>query len=226
MRSPKIAIISSNNKEQTKFSTLFKKEGFDGIEISEISPSKLDTLYKYSPEVILLDLELPGTDGIEVCYQLKIEKKVKSFVVLLSNKSEEYIQLEAFKVGADDYLSKSINQRVLVKKVKALLKRAATSQKQTVIKSLQYKNIIVDKESYLIYKDQQTVSLPKKDFEILVLFLSNPTKIYSREDIYKKIWDSPDGFNTRIIDVHIRKIRAQLGDYLIETVKGTGYKLA
>lgn len=222
----KIAVIISNQKQQVSFFKLFEKEGFEVLEFSEISPNKIDSLANMSPEVILLDLELPGTDGIEVCYQLKIEKKVKSFVVLLSNKPEEYIQLEAFKVGADDYLSKNINQRVLVKKVKALLKRSFSSQHASPIKSLQYKNIIVDKESYVIYKDQKMISLPKKDFEILVMFLSNPNKIYTREDIYKRIWDSSDGFNTRIIDVHIRKIRALLGDYLIETVKGTGYKLA
>ncbi|MCB0408806.1 MAG: response regulator transcription factor [Flavobacteriales bacterium] len=222
----KIAVIIGNQNQQQSFLKLFDKEGFEVVEFSEISPTKIDWLVNMSPDIILLDLELPGTDGIEVCHQLKNEKKVKSFVVLLSNQPEEYIQLEAFKVGADDYLSKNINQRVLVKKVKALLKRSFSTQKVTPVKSLQYKNIVVDKESYVIYKDQKMISLPKKDFEILVMFLSNPNKIYTREDIYKRIWDSPEGFNTRIIDVHIRKIRAKLGDYLIETVKGIGYKLA
>lgn len=222
----KIAVIISNQNQQRSFLKLFDKEGFEVVEFSEISPTKIDWLVNMSPDIILLDLELPETDGIEVCHHLKNEKKVKSFVVLLSNQPEEYIQLEAFKVGADDYLSKNINQRVLVKKVKALLKRSFSAQKISPVKSLQYKNIVVDKESYIIYKDQKMISLPKKDFEILVMFLSNPNKIYTREDIYKRIWDGSDTFNTRIIDVHIRKIRAKLGDYLIETVKGIGYKLA
>lgn len=226
--SPKIAVFSKNSKDQQTLNNLFQKEGFQGISLTEFNKQNIKLLEKISPEVILLDLDLEGTDGIEVCYQLKREERINSFIVLLSNQNEDYIELEAFKVGADDYLMKSINKRVLVKKIQALLKRSYTpnATKQVKNSSLTYKDIIVDKESYVIYKNNKKLTLPRKDFEILVLLLTNPNKIYTREDIYKIIWENQEGFNSRIIDVHIRKIREKVGNYLIETVKGTGYKLA
>ena len=120
---PQIAVVSNNIKEHQELSSLFKKEGIECINISEATAKNIDLLSNISPEIIMLDLELKGTDGIEVCHQLKNEKKISSFVILLSNKPEEYIQLEAFKVGADDYLVKAVNHRVLIKKLKAILRR-------------------------------------------------------------------------------------------------------
>jgi len=222
-----IAVVSNNTRHQKELTSLFKKEGLDVINIVEADSKNIDILSNISPKIIFLDLELKNTDGIEICYQLKQEKKVGSFVVILSNKPEEYIQIEAFKAGADDYMMKTTTPRVLIKKVKAFLKRAAKqSKKVSVGKTLSFKGITVDTETHEIHINNQKLYLPRKDFEILTLLLTNPHKTYSREEIYRSIWNNSCGFNARVIDVHIRKIREKLGKYLIETVKGVGYKLS
>lgn len=220
-----IAVVSNNKTEQQDLAILLEKEGYKSLLFSEINQKNIDIISNISPEIIILDLDLASTDGIEVCYHLKSEKQIASYIVVWSNRTEEYIELEAFKVGADDYIVKTINRRVLLKKLKAILKHA---QKQSVDQSrrtLTYKDIMVDVDRYVVQKGDETLSLPRKEFEMLILLLKNPKKVYSREDIYRNIWKSSNNFNPRIIDVHIRKIREKIGDTLIKTVKGVGYKL-
>lgn len=223
---PKIVIISKHTDEQLELRSLLVKESFEVLFISEINKATFDLISNISPHLILLEMDLDDHDGIEVCYQLKMEKKIKAFIVINSSQSEDYVQIEAFKAGADDYIVTPISNRVLIKKINALIKRTPFSTRTNTNSLITHKGLVIDRESYTILRGSEKISLPKKEFELLCLFFKNPHKIYSRNEIYGSIWNNLENYNSRIIDVHIRKIREKLGDSVINTVKGVGYQLA
>jgi two-component system alkaline phosphatase synthesis response regulator PhoP len=223
---PKIVVISKNTDEQSKLKTLLTKEGFEVLHFSEIKQQTIELISNVSPHIILLEMDLEESDGIEVCYQLKMEKKIKAFIVINSSQHEEYIQIEAFKAGADDYIVTPISNRVLIKRINALIKRTPFFTPSNTNSLITHQNFVIDRESYAVLRGSEKISLPKKEFEMLCLLFKNPQKIYSRNEIYLSVWNNLDHYNSRIIDVHIRKIREKLGDSLINTVKGVGYQLA
>lgn len=223
---PKIVVISKNTIEQSEFETLLTKEGFKVLLFSEINLHTIDLISNISPHLIFLEMDLGDHDGIEVCYQLKKEKKIKAFIVINSSQFEDYIQIEAFKAGADDYIVTPVNNRVLVKKINALIKRVPFSILKNTNMLVSHKDLIIDRESYTVLRGSEKISLPKKEFEMLFLLFKNPQKIYSRNEIYRNIWDNAENYNPRIIDVHIRKIREKIGEAVIKTIKGVGYQLA
>ena len=223
---PTIDIFSSNYLELSTTEKLFKEEGFDVFTYSSVSEKNVNSIYKNQPEIILLDMDIEDSDGIELCHQLKEANVLNSFIVLFSSHEEEYIQIEAFKAGADDYIVKPINPRLLIKRIRALLKRKPLFSKKTKAKILSYNQLKIDRESYLVYNEGESFSLPRKEFEMLYLFINKPQKVFSREEIFQKVWNEKACTNTRIIDVHIRKIREKIGGGIIKTVKGVGYQLA
>ena len=222
---PIINILSSNSLELTTVKKFFEAEGFEVFTFSVVNEQTINEIYKSHPDVILLDLNIENSDGIELCYQLKTENALNSYIVLFTDHQEEYIQVEAFKAGADDYIIKPINPRVLLKRIKALLKRKLLNPKTEKPKILSYNNLKIDRESYLVYSDSEKISLPRKEFEMLFLLINKPQKVFSREEIFQKIWKENVTTNPRIIDVHIRKIREKLGENIIKTIKGVGYQL-
>ena len=223
---PIINIISSDSSELKNIKTLFEGEGFEVFTCSSVNEKNINSIYKNHPDIILLDLEIDNSDGIELCHQLKSENALNSFIVLFTKHQEEYIQIEAFKAGADDYIIKPINPRILVKRIKALLRRKLLNPKKSKPKILSFNNLKVDRESYLVYNKGTSFSLPRKEFEMLYLLINTPQKVFSREEIYQKVWQEEKCMNTRIIDVHIRIIREKIGENTINTVKGVGYQLA
>jgi two-component system alkaline phosphatase synthesis response regulator PhoP len=222
----KMSIFSSNQSLLSETINLFIQEGFDLITYSKADELSLNELYKTNPDIILLDLDISNTDGIELCYKLTSEKLLKAFVVLFSFQFDDYIQVEAFKAGADDFIIRPISPRLLNKKIGALLKRKPQNITDLPSQILSYKNITIDRNRYLIVIDSKEISLPKKEFEMLYLLLSNPQKVFSRSEIYQHVWKKKAINNYRIIDVHIRNIREKIGEKLIKTVKGAGYQLA
>ena len=223
---PIIDILSNNLTELESTQKLFKSEGFDVFIYSSVNEENINSIYKNHPDILLLDLDIDNSDGIELCHQLKTENALNSFIVLFSSHQEEYIQIEAFKAGADDYIIKPINPRILVKRIKALLKRKPLNLNKTKPKILSYNQLKIDRESYLVYNEGESFSLPRKEFEMLFLLINKPQKVFTREEIFQKVWKEKNCMNTRIIDVHIRKIREKIGENIINTVKGVGYQLA
>lgn len=223
----KIVVISNKKNESLELISLLQNEGYEGLFFSEGNSLNFDLVNKSFPDIILVDLELKNTDGIELCYFFRKEKKTFPYIIVFSEKKEDYIEMEAFKAGADDYIVKPINPRVFTRKLKAFVNRSKKKRQDCFNNNIiAFKGVVVDLDSYTIFIENKEVHLPRKDFEILQLFISNPNQIYSREDIYKQIWSTSKGFNPRIIDVHIRKIRQKVGNYFIETIKGVGYRLA
>ena len=138
-------------------------------------------------------------------------------------RSEEYSEIAGFNVGADDYIAKPIKPRALVSRINAILRRNAPPEDFTDNK-LEIGDLIIDREAYLVYKAGAKVVLAKKEFELLYLLASKPGKVYTREVILKNIWEDSVVVTNRTIDVHIRKLREKLGDDVVATVKGVGYK--
>lgn len=180
------------------------------------------------PDLVLLDVMMPRMDGMETCEELrKIRDLDNTIIVFLTARGEDYSQIAGFEAGGDDYIVKPIRPKVLTSKIKALLRRrdwtdsSAEKQESLVIEQ---DDIILDREKYIVINKGKELSLPKKEFELLALFISKPEKVFSREAIFNAIWGEDIIVGDRTIDVHIRKLRMKIGESHIQTVKGVGYK--
>jgi two-component system alkaline phosphatase synthesis response regulator PhoP len=141
--------------------------------------------------------------------------------VFLTARSEEYSEIAGFNAGADDYISKPIKPKVLITRLNAILRRIV---KETVSTRLVVGDIIIDRESFLVYRGDERIQLARKEFELLFLLAGKPGKVFTRDYILEKVWGDEVLVVDRTIDVHIRKIREKLGNDYIGTVKGVGYK--
>jgi two-component system alkaline phosphatase synthesis response regulator PhoP len=198
-----------------------KKEGYQ-VFTAPNGQEALELAQKEKPDLVLLDVMMPGIDGMEVCSRMRqMPGMDRTIIAFLTARSEDYSHIAGFDAGADDYINKPIKPRVLMSRIKALLKRLPTSEDSKV---LDLGGIRIDRESYLIYKDGQEMSLPRKEFELLSLLASKPGKVFPREEILNKVWGDEVVVGDRTIDVHIRKLREKIGEDYIKTVKGVGYK--
>ena len=178
----------------------------------------------FKPDLILMDVMMPVMDGIEACRQIKLLPESKNvFVIFLTARSEEYAEIAGFEAGADDYINKPVKPRVLLSRIKAILKRGKNPDyEQTMIT---VNELIIDRSSYSISVAGKKMVLPKKEFDLLFLLAGKPGKVFTREKILSEVWGDDVYVVDRTIDVHIRKIREKIGEKLISTVKGVGYKL-
>ena len=177
----------------------------------------------FIPQIILLDVMMPEMDGIQACSLIKeIPALVDTRIVFLSARSEDYTQISAFDAGADDYVTKPIKPKILLKKIASIFNRINSLSKNHQIIDLG--EIKIDKNSYLVIKNDIKISLPRKEFELLYLLSSDPGKVFRRDEIMSKVWGSDVIVGDRTIDVHIRKLREKIGDLYFKTVKGVGYK--
>jgi two-component system alkaline phosphatase synthesis response regulator PhoP len=175
------------------------------------------------PDLIVLDIMMPGMDGVEVCNQLRQLPEFKqTLITFLSARGEDYSQIAGFEAGADDFITKPVRPKVFLSKVKALLKRSGSERPEG--KMLEANGVRVDLEKVLVYVGEQELQLPKKEFELLTLLIGKPGKVFKREEIYNQIWGNELFVGDRTIDVHIRKLREKIGEDRIRTVKGIGYK--
>lgn len=202
-----------------------KKEGFN-VKSCHNGADALKLVETFTPHLVLLDVMMPGMDGIEVCEELRLIPELDQVLVaFLTARGEDYSQIAGFDAGADDYITKPIKPKLLMSRVKALLKRFSqnsSSAKETEL--IEISNLIIDRNSYSIKVDQELRKLPKKEFEILFMLASSPDRVFNREQIYQKVWGTDVIVGDRTIDVHIRKLRETIGSEKIQTVKGVGYK--
>lgn len=177
----------------------------------------------FLPEIILLDVMMPEMDGIETCAIIKeIPSLNNTRIIFLSARNEDYTQLSAFDAGADDYITKPVKPKILLKKIASILKRINKSK--NINQLIDLGEIKIDRNSYLVTKNDIKISLPRKEFELFFLLASIPGKVFTRDEIMSKVWGSEVIVGDRTIDVHIRKLREKIGDLYFKTVKGVGYK--
>ncbi len=206
--------ILSYNLEKEGYEVHTAQNGIEGIEKAK----------EVLPDLILLDVMMPGKDGIETCEELRqIKELQKTLIVFLSARSEEFSQLAGYNAGANDYIVKIIKPKVLISKVNALLK--LTSQVAEATKNIKIGKLLIDKDNFKVTQDGQNFVLPKKEFDLLYLLASNTEKVFTRDEILDKVWGNEVVVGERTIDVHVRRLREKLGMESIQTLKGIGYKL-
>ncbi|MBX2982903.1 MAG: response regulator transcription factor [Flavobacteriales bacterium] len=175
------------------------------------------------PDLVVLDLMMPGMDGVEVCQTLRRTPGMEhTLIAILTARTEDYSQIAGFEAGADDYITKPVRPKVFVTKIKALLKRS--HQGSSPGRILEANGIRIDLDRVSVNNGEEDLQLPKKEFELLALLMSNPGKVFRRDEIYSHIWGDGLFVGDRTIDVHIRKLREKIGDDRIGTVKGIGYR--
>ena len=178
---------------------------------------------KFLPDIILMDVMMPGMSGIEACSEIrKIDQLRNTIIIFLSARSEDYTQISAYDAGADDYISKPVKPKILLKKISNIAKKIKSEN--TYSKILDFGSLKINREKYLVVKNKNEILLPRKEFELLFLLGSKPEKVFTRQEIMNKVWGTLDVVGDRTIDVHIRKLREKIGEKHIKTIKGVGYK--
>jgi two-component system, OmpR family, alkaline phosphatase synthesis response regulator PhoP len=201
------------NLEKDGYEVKTALNGLQGIEIAK----------KFAPDLVLLDIMMPMIDGVETCRQLRnIPELQKTFIIFLTARAEEYSEVAAFEVGADDYITKPIKPRALMSRINAFFRR--DTKKTTQVNLINIGDLVIDRTSYTIKIADREINLPKKEFELLYFLALNPNKVFSREDLLENIWGTDVYVLARTVDVHIRKVREKIGEDFITTVKGVGYK--
>ena len=225
MENIKILVVDDEPDILEILSYNLKKEGFQ-VFTANNGDEAVSKAKEVKPTLIILDIMMPQMDGVEVCRTIRTNKELDDVLIaFLTAREEDYSQIAALDVGGDDYITKPIKPRVLMSRVKALLRRAGRFDgvdKDNHIVSVG--DLIVDKERVVVKRGEEIIELAKKEFELLGLLISKPGKVFTREEIFNKVWGTDVIVGNRTIDVHIRKLREKLGDTYIKTIKGIGYR--
>ena len=203
-----------------------QKEGYE-VFTAQNGKEAIEKAKEVNPHLIILDVMMPEMDGIETCEILRQDKKLQNTIIaFLTARGEDYSQIAGFDAGADDYITKPVKPKVLISRIKALLKRykAVDEDEKDEDLIIKQSNLVIDKERYVVMKDSEELILPKKEFELLLLLISKPGKVFTRDVIFSAVWGDDIIVGDRTIDVHIRKLREKIGDDHIKTIKGVGYK--
>jgi|SaaInl5LU_22_DNA_1037371.scaffolds.fasta_scaffold01426_13 two-component system alkaline phosphatase synthesis response regulator PhoP len=211
---PDIREFLSFNLVKEGFKVETAKNGLEGVEMCK----------KFKPDLVLLDVMMPGMDGMEACEAIRATPEIAHTVIaFLSARGEDYSQVAGFESGGDDYITKPIRPKVLVSRIKALLRRNAKSE-EGESNIIERGDLRIDLEKYQVHQGEGILDMPRKEFELLQLLASKPGKVFSRDTIMDRVWGTEVVVGGRTIDVHIRKIREKIGDDRIKTIKGVGYK--
>lgn len=216
---PDILEFLSFNLEKAGYTVFKASNGKDAIKLAK----------QQIPHLIILDVMMPEMDGIETCEELrKIPQLNTTVITFLTARNEDYSQIAGFEAGGDDYIAKPIKPKVLISRVGALLKRYGKADVATDTENdngiIRLGDLVIDKEKYTVKNGGVELALPRKEFSLLLLLISKPQKVFTRDEIYSAIWGDNIVVGDRTIDVHIRKLREKIGEDYIKTVKGVGYK--
>ena len=183
----------------------------------------IEKALKFKPDLIVLDVMMPEMDGITACEKIRELPELENVIItFLTARNEDYSQIAGLEAGADDYIDKPIQPKVFVAKIKSLLRRRLNTEQNDIIT---FNDISIVKSKFKVKFQEKEIKLTRKEFDLLVLLFSEPGKLFTREEIMKKVWKDDSFVGDRTIDVHIRKLRQKFGNNLINTIKGVGYQL-
>lgn len=209
---PDILEILNYNLKAEGYDVLNATNGIDAIRLAK----------EHHPDLIILDVMMPGKSGFEVCKILRSHKDFdNTIIIFLTALNDERTEIKGLETGGDDYINKPISPKVLRSRVNALFRRIIKENDNV----LQLGDLKIDRERFLVTVKNEEISLARKEFELLELLASKPAKVFLRNEILDKVWGTEVIVGDRTIDVHVRKIRQKLGDDCIVTVKGVGYKI-
>ncbi|MBO6518194.1 MAG: response regulator transcription factor [Bacteroidia bacterium] len=201
-----------------------EKEGYT-VQSAHNGVEAVQKANSFKPDLIIMDVMMPEMDGIEACRKIRENPELKnSFIMFLTARSEEYSEIAGFDAGGDDYVFKPIKPRALLSRVHAIMKRQNAQPEADLAEVLTHGELEINPNEYVVRKGNESLSLPRKEFDLLYLLASRPGKVFTREKILRKVWGTDVYVVDRTIDVHIRKIREKIGDKKIDTIKGVGYK--
>jgi two-component system alkaline phosphatase synthesis response regulator PhoP len=198
----------------------------EGYQISTAKDGKIAVkkAKETHPNLIIMDIMMPNMDGIEACEILRSDETFNdTLIMFLTARGEDYSYVAAYEAGADDYVTKPVKPKILLSKVKGLLRRSKKYSEKEV-DEIKFGDLKINRDKYKVYTSDKSISLPRKEFELLNLLASKPDKVFKREKIMEKVWGEKVVVGDRTIDVHIRKLRKKIGDKYFKTVKGVGYK--
>ena len=198
----------------------------EGYQISTAKDGKIAVkkAKETHPNLIIMDIMMPNMDGIEACEILRSDETFNdTLIMFLTARGEDYSYVAAYEAGADDYVTKPVKPKILLSKVKGLLRRSKKYSEKEV-DEIEFGDLRINRDKYKVYTSDKSISLPRKEFELLNLLASKPDKVFKREKIMEKVWGEQVVVGDRTIDVHIRKLRKKIGDKYFKTVKGVGYK--
>ena len=212
---PDILEIVHYNLKQEGYEVYTAKDGDDALAKAK----------QLKPDLIILDIMMPKKSGVEVCSILRTQPAFKdTLIIFLTALSDESSQIKGLDTGADDYVNKPISTKVLVSRVNALFRRISKPESENNGTSLQFDNLLIDPQQYVVKVSNEEITLAKKEFELLYLLAARPGRVFLRNEILNQVWGNDVIVGDRTIDVHIRKIRQKLNMDCITTVKGVGYK--
>lgn len=197
----------------------------EGYEVAQADNGKkaIEVAHTFKPDVILMDVMMPVMDGIAACRQLREESDFRhTHIIFLTARAEEFSEVAAFDAGADDFITKPIKPRALLSRLAAFARRDAHQEEQD--KVIEAGGLRIDRTSFAVFKGEQKITLPKKEFELLAFLAATPNKVFTREELLNNVWGSDVYVIARTVDVHIRKVREKIGEDNIRTIKGVGYK--
>lgn len=208
---PDILEIISYNLQSEGYEVLTAKNGNEAI-------SQAKT---HKPDLIILDVMMPDKTGFDVCSVLRADPAFReTIIIFLTALKDDSTEIKGLETGGDDYINKPISPRVLISRVNALFRRVTKDSDQI----LEIGDMQIDREKFIVTQFGEEIILARKEFELLALLATKPSKVFLRNEILDKVWGTEVIVGDRTIDVHIRKIRQKLGDDCITTVKGVGYK--
>ncbi|MBA9004183.1 response regulator transcription factor [Thermomonospora cellulosilytica] len=221
MPSHRILVVEDEPAIADAVAERLRAEGFDAA-VARDGLGAVERFRRYLPDLVVLDVMLPGLDGLEVCRRIQAERPVP--VLMLTARSDETDQLVGLGVGADDYLTKPFSMRVLVARVRALLRRVerVRSGPHPVVR---LGDLEVDRAARRVRRDGAEVHLTPTEFELLAFLAGSPGTVFSRAQLLERIWGWADGAGTRTVDSHVKALRRKLGGEVIRTVHGVGYAL-
>ena len=209
---PDILELLEYNLSKEGFLIKTAENGLRGIQVAE----------EFLPDIILMDIMMPVMDGIEAGRVIKQNKLLQNVhLIFLTARAEEYSEVIAFEIGAADYIIKPVKPRALISRIKAVSQRSTVISKDD--EDIVLENLTINRQKYSISIKSDSWTLPKKEFDLLMFFVSNPDRVYTREEILSNVWGRGVHVTDRTVDVHIRKIREKIGNDYIRTIKGVGY---
>ena len=226
----KILIVDDDNNIAELISLYLVKECYDTLIVND-GESALDKIPEFRPDLMLLDIMLPGIDGYEVCRRVRTTSELP--IIMLSAKGETFDKVLGLQLGADDYIEKPFDSKEMVARVKAVLRRSVSKTSEVKenidsdIDAVAYPDLIINLTNYSVIYKGNTTDMPPKELELLYFLASSPNRVFTREQLLDRIWGYEYSGDTRTVDVHIKRIREKIGEgdsWRISTIWGKGYK--
>ncbi len=226
----KILIVDDDNNIAELISLYLVKECYDTLIVND-GESALDKIPEFRPDLMLLDIMLPGIDGYEVCRRVRTTSELP--IIMLSAKGETFDKVLGLQLGADDYIEKPFDSKEMVARVKAVLRRSSsksTEVRETLdsdIDAVSYPDLLINLTNYSVTYKGSVIDMPPKELELLYFLASSPNRVFTREQLLDRIWGYEYSGDTRTVDVHIKRIREKIGEgesWRISTIWGKGYK--